>query len=464
MRLYNTLTGQKEEFVSLEDKKVKFYSCGPTVYNFFHIGNARPFIIFDALRNFLEYIGYKVTFVQNFTDIDDKTINKANLEGISLNELCKRYISEYFTDAHGLDIKDADFHPKATDNIDAIIEIIEKLEEKGLAYESNGDVYFSTRKFKEYGKLSKQNLDQLESGNRVNLSEKKDDPLDFVLWKGKKSENEPSWFSKWGQGRPGWHIECSAMANKYLGKTIDIHSGGQDLIFPHHENEIAQSEGANGVPFAKYWLHNGYININNNKMSKSHNNFFTVREIAEKYGYEPIRFFMLSSHYRNPINFSKELIEQSKNALTRLNNCIENLEYLIANPADKPETANIDFLQKYKSEFIEALEDDFNTAIAISVIFELVKEINNFVLTPKPVSQLKKCLNMLLELCGVLSLLKKDRTSEINFEIEELIQRRENARKEKDFALADEIRDELSSLGIILEDTKQGVKWKRADK
>jgi len=464
MKLYNTLTRQKEEFRPLEDGKVKMYSCGPTVYNYFHIGNARPFIIFDTLRRYLEYRGYEVKFVQNFTDIDDKMIKRANEEGITVKELADKFIKEYFVDAKGLGIKEATVHPKATENIDAIIDLIKKLEEKGYAYAVDGDVYFDTKKFKEYGKLSHHNLEDLEAGARIDVDERKRDPMDFALWKAQKP-GEPAWDSPWGKGRPGWHIECSAMANRYLGDTIDIHSGGQDLIFPHHENEIAQSEAATGKPFARYWLHNGFINVNNEKMSKSAGNFFTVRDIAKKFDYEVIRFFMLSAHYRSPINFSAELLEQAKNGLERMYTCLENLRYLEANAAkDKqpsPEEVKLkERLEELKGKFIDAMDDDLNTADAISVLFEMVKEINTSV---GAVSGLSKdltgfCFNLLKELGGVLGILQKEREEKLDPMVEELIRQRQQARKEKNWKLADEIRDKLKGMGIILEDTPQGVR------
>ncbi len=468
MKLYNTLTRKKEEFIPLDEKEVKMYSCGPTVYNYFHIGNARPFIIFDTLRRYLEYRGYNVKFVQNFTDIDDKMIKRANEEGITVKELADRFIKEYFVDAEGLGIKKATVHPKATENIDAIIEIISTLIDKGFAYVADGDVYFDTRKFKEYGKLSHQKLDDLEAGARIDVDERKRDPLDFALWKAQKP-GEPAWDSPWGKGRPGWHIECSAMANRYLGETIDIHSGGQDLIFPHHENEIAQSEAANGKPFARYWLHNGFINVNNEKMSKSAGNFFTVREIAKEFDYEVIRFFMLSAHYRSPINFSRELLTQAQNGLERIYNCIENLKYMAENTAEES-AADDEAKQKeagikermlgYKQKFIDAMEDDLNTADAIAAVFEMVKDINSNI---RPEANISKettnfCHDLLMELGGVLGILRKVKNDTIDPEIQKLIDLRQQARKEKNWKLADEIRDKLKGMGIILEDTPQGVK------
>mgnify|MGYP003291453984 CR=1 FL=1 len=463
MKIYNTLTRQKEEFVPLVPGEVKMYSCGPTVYNYFHIGNARPFIIFDTMRRYLEYNGYKVTFVQNFTDIDDKMINKANDEGITVKELGERFIEEYFKDADALGISRASVHPKATENIDSIINIVKKLEDNGYAYNVDGDVYFSTKKFNEYGKLSHQPLDELEAGARINVNESKEDPMDFALWK-KQKPGEPAWESPWGMGRPGWHIECSAMANKYLGETIDIHSGGQDLIFPHHENEIAQSECANCKPFARYWMHNGYINVDNKKMSKSLGNFFTVRDVLKEFEGEVIRFFMLSAHYRSPINFSKELIEQAKTGLERLYTCVNNLEFLKQNSNGNELSDKVnDMTTKYKADFCEAMDDDLNTGLAIATLFDLVRDINTeFTSTSvQSIADIDKCINLLKELGGVLGILQKSETESIDAEIEELIEKRQEARKNKNFALADEIRDNLKAQGIVLEDTPNGVKWKR---
>ena len=454
MKIYNTMSKSKEEFVPVNEGVVNMYSCGPTVYNYFHLGNARPFIIFDTLRRYLEYIGYKVNFVQNFTDIDDKMINKANEMGITVKELGEQFIAEYFTDAKGLGIKEATVHPKATEHIEDIIKLVETLIEKGYAYEVNGDVYFSTLKFKEYGKLSKQPLEDLESGARVNVNEDKREPLDFAVWK-KQKPGEPAWESPWGPGRPGWHIECSAMANKYLGHTIDIHSGGKDLMFPHHENEIAQSECANGCTFAKYWMHNGFINVNNEKMSKSKGNFFTIRDIAEKYPYRVIRFFMLSAHYRSPINFSDELLEQAQNGLTRIDNCIENLKFAI----EQDGTKEVSF-EEYKDKYKEAMDDDLNTADAISVVFELARAINSNLADMSKESK-ENALKLIEELCGVIGILKEEETNNLDDEIEKLIEERQTARKERNFARADEIRDMLKEQGIVLEDTPQGVKWKR---
>jgi cysteinyl-tRNA synthetase len=467
MKLYNTMTRRKEEFVPQDPNEVKMYSCGPTVYNYFHLGNARPFIVFDTLRRYLVYRGYGVKFVQNFTDIDDKMINKAKEEGITVKELADKFIAEYFTDAEGLCISKAEVHPKATENIDAIIDLIKKLEEKGFAYNIEGDVYFDTKKFNEYGKLSKQSMDDLEAGARIDIDERKHSPMDFALWKAQKP-GEPAWDSPWGKGRPGWHIECSAMAMKYLGETIDIHSGGQDLVFPHHENEIAQSEAVTGKPFANYWIHNGFINVNNEKMSKSLGNFFTVRGIAKEFDYEVIRFFMLSVHYRNPINFSDELLGQSKNGLDRMYNCLDNLAYLSKNPPESP-TGSLDEqkykerLLKLKDRFIEAMDDDLNTADAISVLFDMVREINTSINAASMVSRetIDYSSSLLRELGGVLGILQKQKEGSLDSEIEELINQRQQARKDKNWKLADEIRDKLKNMGIILEDTPQGVKWKK---
>ncbi|MBR0278285.1 MAG: cysteine--tRNA ligase [Clostridia bacterium] len=463
MKIYNTLTRKKEEFVSIVPGEVKMYSCGPTVYNYFHIGNARPFIIFDTMRRYLEYKGYNVTFVQNFTDIDDKMINRANNEGITVKELGEKFISEYFKDADELGIKRASVHPKATENIDSIIDIVKKLEDNGYAYNVDGDVYFSTKKFKEYGKLSHQPLDDLEAGARIDVNENKNDPMDFALWK-KQKTGEPAWESPWGMGRPGWHIECSAMANKYLGKTIDIHSGGQDLIFPHHENEIAQSECANNKPFAKYWMHNGYINVDNKKMSKSLGNFFTVRDVLKEFDGEVIRFFMLSAHYRSPINFSKDLIEQAKAGLERIYTCVENLEFCL-NSAKSGELS--EDIQKlifdFKKIFCEAMDDDLNTGLAIAAIFDFVREINSKITVGSnyTVSDIEGSISVIKELGGVLGILQKSDDKNLDSEIENMIEKRQQARKNKNYVLADEIRDKLKLQGIILEDTPNGVKWRR---
>ena len=465
MKLYNTLTRKKEEFVPVEEGKVKMYVCGPTVYNYIHIGNARPFIIFDTLRRYLEYRGYDVTYVQNFTDVDDKIIKRGHEEQISPEEVANKYIDEYFIDADGLGIKRANVHPRVTDNIQQIIDFVKELQDKGYAYEVNGDVYFDTKKFEGYGKLSKQNQDDLEAGARIEVNSQKRHPMDFVLWKAKK-EGEPGWNSPWGEGRPGWHIECSVMSNRYLGETIDIHAGGQDLAFPHHENEIAQSEAKSGKPFSNYWIHNGYININNEKMSKSKGNFFTVRDIAAQYDLEIVRFFMLSAHYRNPVNFSDEMLNQAKAGLERLYNTKEKLEFTISNLQEsamtEEEKSLVGELDGFRTKFIDAMEDDVNTADAISVIFELAKFTNSNVNEKSSSEFAKKCLDQFDELTGVLNIVNKKQDDMLDEEIENLIQKRVEAKKNKDFKLADDIRAELLEKGIILEDTRQGTKWKRA--
>ncbi len=459
MKLYNTLTRKKEEFKTIVPGEVKMYSCGPTVYNYFHLGNARPFIVFDCLRTFLEYRGYKVTFVQNFTDVDDKLINKAREEGCTVGEIAEKYIAEYYKDAAALGIKKATLHPRATENIDVIIETVQRLIDKGYAYETGGDVYFSVHKFKDYGKLSHQPLEDLESGVRKELDDKKRDPMDFALWKARKSDDEIGWESPWGIGRPGWHIECSAMVNRYLGKTIDIHSGGFDLIFPHHENEIAQSECANDAPFAHYWLHNGFINVNNEKMSKSLGNFFTVRDIAQKYDYEVIRFFMLSAHYRSPINFCDELMDAAKSGLERIYNCIDNLSFIREKAQDGEAGADVkEKMAEFKKKFIDAMEDDLNTADAIAAIFEMVRFSNSLENPTKGDIDLAK--NTILETGGVLGLLQNTDKGSLDDEIEALIKERNEARKNKNWALADKIRDDLKARGIALLDTPDGVKWK----
>ena len=462
MKISNTLTRKKEEFVPIDKDNVKMYSCGPTVYDYFHIGNARPFIIFDTMRRYLEYRGYKVTFVQNFTDIDDKMIKRANAEGITVKELGERFIKEYFEDSHALGIHEASVHPKATENIDAIIDIVKKLVDNGYAYEVNGNVYFSTKKFREYGKLSKQPLEDLEAGARIDVSDEKKDAMDFALWKSQKP-GEPAWESPWGMGRPGWHIECSAMANKYLGETIDIHSGGQDLIFPHHENEIAQSECANGKPFANYWMHNGYMNIDNKKMSKSLGNFFTVRDIREKYDSEVIRYFMLSAHYRNPINFADTLMEQAKSSVERVYTCLDNLAFLLKNAEDKElcDTckAVLNKLEEYREKYIAAMDDDLNTAGAIGAIFDIVYLANTEVTAQMPKSVIEKVIDTIRELGGVLGLFTKTEEKSLDDEVEALIEERNAARKAKDWAKADAIRDKLKEMNIVLKDTPNGVQW-----
>lgn len=460
MRIFNTMTRQKEEFIPNNPDEVKIYACGPTVYNYIHIGNARPLCVFDVLRRYLEYRGYNVKFVQNFTDVDDKIIKRANEEGITFEEVSKKYIEEFWTDANGLNFKKASVHPKATENIDEIINIIKTLEEKGYAYAVDGDVYFRTLKFKEYGKLSHQPIEDLQSGARIAIGEKKENPLDFALWKAAK-EGEPYWDSPWGKGRPGWHIECSAMNKRFLGDTIDIHCGGQDLIFPHHENEIAQSECANGCTFSKYWMHNGYINVDNVKMSKSLGNFKTVREIAKVYGYEVIRYFLISSHYRSPINYSLEIIEQCKSALERLYTCRESLDFALKNAKDIPEDEElIKKLNSHREQFITAMDDDLNTADGVAAVFELVKDINTSILD-KEVSKnvCQTAAAVFDELCDVLGILYNRKNNDVDSDIEALIEERQQARANKDWATADRIRDELKAKGIILKDTPQGVTW-----
>ena len=465
MKIYNTMTRKKEEFVPQDKNEVKIYACGPTVYNYIHIGNARPLCVFDVLRRYLEYRGYNVRFVQNFTDIDDKIIKRANEEGVQFSDISEKYIKEFWTDADGLNFKRATVHPRATENIDEIISIISSLVEKGYAYQAGDDVYFRTLKFKEYGKLSHQPIEDLESGARIAVGEVKEDPLDFALWKGAKP-GEPYWDSPWGKGRPGWHIECSAMNRKYLGKTIDIHCGGKDLVFPHHENEIAQSECANGCTFSRYWMHNGYINVDNVKMSKSLGNFKTVREIANAYGYEVIRYFLISAHYRSPINYSIDIIEQCKSALERLYTCRESLDFAIRNASGEASEGEDELLKLFesrKAEFIEAMDDDLNTADGIAALFELVKDINTHIIS-KPVSKAvcEKAAQIFDELCSVLGLLYNRKSNDIDEDIERLIEQRQQARADKNWAEADRIRDELKERGIILKDTPQGVTWSRA--
>lgn len=462
MKIYNTMTRQKEEFVPLDKNEVKIYACGPTVYNYIHIGNARPLCVFDVLRRYLEYRGYHVKFVQNFTDIDDKIIKRANEEGTTYDKISEKYIQEFWTDADGLNFKHATVHPKATENIDEIISIIQSLVEKGYAYEAGGDVYFRTLKFKEYGKLSHQPIEDLESGARIAIGEVKEDPLDFALWKGAKP-GEPYWDSPWGKGRPGWHIECSAMNRKYLGNTIDIHCGGKDLVFPHHENEIAQSECANGCTFARYWMHNGYINVDNVKMSKSLGNFKTVREIADVYGYEVIRYFLISAHYRSPINYNIDIIEQCKSALERLYTCRDGLDFALKNAENEPcenDDQLISLFESRKNEFITAMDDDLNTADGIAALFELTKDINTHILSKKVSKNVcEQAARIFDELCDVLGLLYNRKSNDLSDDIEVLIEKRETARKNKDWATADQIRDDLKARGIFLKDTPQGVTW-----
>ena len=464
MKVYNTLTRQKEELVPITPGEVKMYACGPTVYNYIHIGNARPLCIFDILRRYLEYRGYKVKFVQNFTDIDDKIIKRANEEGVKFSEVSEKYIDEFWKDAKGLNVRQANVHPKATENIDNIINIISTLIDKGYAYEAQGDVYFSPKNFDGYGKLSHQPLEELEAGARIMVGEVKREPMDFAVWKAAKP-GEPSWDSPWGKGRPGWHIECSAMVCRYLGETIDIHCGGQDLIFPHHENEIAQSECFTGKPFANYWMHNGYINVDNVKMSKSLGNFFTVRDVAEKYGYEPIRYLLISSQYRSPINYSAEIIEQCSAALNRLYTCRDSIDFELKNAADAAhdgDDAVIEGFSKYREQFIAAMDDDLNTADAIAAIFELVRDINTNVVGKGSSKKLcEAAAGIFDELTDVLGLVYNRKTEELDDDIEKLIEARTQARKDKNWAEADRIRDELKARGIVLEDTAQGVKWHR---
>lgn len=459
MRIFNTLTREKDEFKPITEGEVKIYACGPTVYNYIHIGNARPLCVFDVLRRYFEWRGYKVSFVQNFTDIDDKLIKRANEEGSTVPEIAERYIKEFWTDADGLNVKHATVNPRATENIEQIQSIISALVEKGYAYQSGGDVYYRAKKFSGYGKLSHQPLEDLEAGARIDVTEVKEDPMDFCLWKGAKP-GEPYWDSPWGKGRPGWHIECSAMACRYLGKTIDIHCGGLDLIFPHHENEIAQSEAANGCEFAHYWMHNGFINVDNHKMSKSLGNFFTVRDVAEKYGYEPIRYMMVSCQYRSPINYSYEVIEQAKNSLERLYTCRDNIDFALKNAKDGGEAP--EFIEKRKQEFIAAMDDDLNTADALAAIFMLVRDINTLIAEGAGKMALEACADMFDQLTGVLGLVYNRKTEALDSDIEALIEQRTAARKAKDFKTADEIRDKLKAMGIVLEDTPQGVKWTRA--
>lgn len=463
MLIYNTMTRKKEEFVPIKEGTVNIYACGPTVYNYIHIGNARPICSFDVLRRYLKYKGYKVKYVQNFTDVDDKIIKKANEEGVPSAEISEKYIAEYKKDAHGLNVMDADVHPKVTESMDIIIDIVKTLVDKGFAYESNGDVYFRTTKFKDYGKLSKMPIEDLKAGARINVSEQKEDPLDFAVWKAAKP-GEPYWDSPWGKGRPGWHIECSAMSRYHIGNTIDIHCGGQDLIFPHHENEIAQSEAATGCTLANYWVHNGYINVDNQKMSKSLGNFFTAREVAEKYGYEVVRYMMVQAHYRSPINYCVELLESCKASLERLYNCRNTLDSAINNAKSgsiSKETAEL--FEKRRKQFTDAMDDDLNTADAISAVFELVRDLNTMS-ADKEVSkeQLEAGASLFDELTDILGLMyNRNKEEEIPAEILELAKQRQEARKEKNFALADELRNKIADMGYIIEETRQGTKIKK---
>lgn len=460
MKIYNTMTMKKEELKPINPGEVNIYACGPTVYNYFHIGNARMFVVFDTLRRYLEYIGYKVNFVQNFTDIDDKMIKRAAEENTTVKEIADKYIEEYFKDAKGLNIKEATVHPKATENIDAIIDMIKELMDKGYAYEVDGDVYFEVEKCENYGKLIHQSLDDLQSGARIDVDERKRSPLDFALWKAVKP-GEPSWKSPWGEGRPGWHIECSAMSNKYLGKTIDIHGGAVDLIFPHHTNEIAQSECANGCCFVNYWMHNAYINVDNRKMSKSLGNFFTVRDVAKKYSYNAIRFFLLSSHYRSPMNFSDTLMASAEAGLERIKNCVANLKFLESSARDGESDKELsDKMDSFRQAFKAGMDDDLNTADAIASIFEAVKYINTRA-DKLSKADIKCALDTVNELCSVLGIKTEEETVTLDEKVEALISERTNARKEKNYKRADEIRDELKAMGIVLEDTQSGVKWKK---
>ncbi len=465
MKIYNTLTKKKEEFVPIEEGKVRMYVCGPTVYNYIHIGNARPIIVFDTVRRYFEYKGYEVNFVSNFTDVDDKIIKKANEEGVSAQEISERYIREFQKDTEGLNVKPATHNPKATEEISGMIDMISKLIEKGHAYEKNGTVYFKTRSFQEYGKLSKKNIDDLEAGSRIAVSDEKEDPMDFVLWKPKK-EGEPSWPSPWSDGRPGWHIECSVMSNKYLGEQIDIHAGGEDLIFPHHENEIAQSECCNDKEFAKYWMHNGFLNIDNKKMSKSDGNFFTVREISEQYPLEILRFFMLNAHYRSPINFSRDLMEAAKNSLERITTATYNLEHLLEAANDKEmteeEQAIMTEIQELTGKYEAAMDDDFNTADAIAAIFEIVKVANSKISSDNSKELIEKVLERIVKLCDILGIKAEKEEELLDETIDQLIQERQDSRKNKNFARADEIRNLLLEKGIVLEDTREGVRWRRS--
>lgn len=464
MKIYNSMTRKKEEFVPIERNKVRMYVCGPTVYNYFHIGNARTFVVFDTIRKYLEYRGYEVKFVQNFTDIDDKMIRKANEEETTVKELGDRYIDEYYKDADGLKIKRATVNPRATEYMGKIVDFVEELVENGFAYAVDGDVYFSTKKFNNYGKLSGQNLEDLQAGARIKVDERKQDPMDFAIWKSAKP-GEPAWDSPWGKGRPGWHIECSCMAQDILGDTIDIHGGGMDLSFPHHENEIAQSEARTGKEFVKYWMHSAYLNVDNKKMSKSLNNFITARDALKKYNAEIIRFFMLQAHYRNQLNFSGDLLESGKASMERLYNAINNLENLLEEVTrtelNDEDEKFVEKLEQYKSKYIEKMDDDFNTADAISVIFDMVRDINTNVVSNSSKALVESCLNLIRELGYPLGILQESTKGSLEDEIEKLIEERQKARKEKNWALSDKIRDDLKAQGIVLEDTPQGVRWKR---
>lgn len=466
MKLYNTLNRRKEELVPLKQGEIKMYVCGPTVYNLFHIGNARTFIVFDTLRRYLEYSGYKVSYVQNFTDIDDKMIKKANEEKTTVKDLGDKYINEYYKDADALNIERATFNPRATEHMDQIVNFISDLVEKGYAYEAEGDVYFSTKRFSEYGKLSGQNIEDLQAGARIEVEDKKKDPMDFALWKNKK-EGEPAWESPWGMGRPGWHIECSCMVHNILGETIDIHAGGADLVFPHHENEIAQSESRNGKSFANYWLHSAFVNISNQKMSKSLNNFFTTRDILKNYDSDVIRFFMLSGHYRTQLNFTIELLDSAKASVERLYNAVGNLESLLEEVKEEDikedEKTYMEHIEGYKKKFICKMDDDFNTADGISVIFDLVRDLNSNLNINSSKDMINYALNIIRDLGSPLGILQKSTKMNLKKEVEKLIEQREQARKDKDWSLSDKIRDELKDKGIVLEDTPQGVRWKKCN-
>lgn len=466
IKVYNTLTKKKEEFKPLVAGKVKMYVCGPTVYNFFHIGNGRTFIVFDTIRRYFEYRGYEVEFVQNFTDIDDKMIKRANEENTTVKEVGDKYIKEYYEDADNLNIERATVNPRATEYITQIIDFVKGLVDKGYAYEVDGDVYFSTKKFGDYGKLSGQNIEDLQSGARISIDERKKDPMDFAIWKAQKP-GEPAWKSPWGMGRPGWHIECSCMAKNILGDTIDIHAGGSDLAFPHHENEIAQSEALTGKTFANYWLHSAFVNVNNQKMSKSLNNFLTARAALEKFDADVIRFLMLSAHYRQQLNFSEELLLSAKASVERIYNTIYNLENLL----DEVRTTHItdeekkylQSLNKYKEKYIEKMDDDFNTADAITAIFDLIKDVNINVNIDSSKELITGCLNLIRELGKPLGMLQKSTKVNLDDEIQKLVNERQQARKNKNWALADKIRDDLKSRGIVLEDTPQGIRWHKID-
>ncbi len=464
MKIYNTLTRKKEEFVPITPGEVKMYACGPTVYNYIHIGNARPICVFDTMRRYLEYRGYKVTFVQNFTDIDDKIIKRANEENTDYKTIAERYIQEYWTDAKGLGVRAATIHPKATETMDEIIGIVQDIIDHGYGYEVNGDVYFRAKKFKGYGKLSHMPIEELDAGNRIDVADQKEDPMDFALWKAAK-EGEPYWESPWGKGRPGWHIECTAMIRKFLGETIDIHCGGQDLIFPHHENEIAQGECCTGKEYARYWMHNGYINVDNVKMSKSKGNFFTTRDVAEKYGYETIKLMMIQSHYRSPFNYTLEVIESCKNSLERLYNCREKLEFALENGLEEPAEGEEEFLRRFaaaQEKFVAVMDDDLNTADGLTALFDLTRDINTALQIPRSKALAQKAAEVFDAIADVLGILYNRKKETLDADIEALIEKRQAARKAKDFRTADAIRDQLAGMGIALKDTPQGVQWTRS--